>query len=401
MLKRESRRGFTLIELLVVIAIIAMLIALLLPAVQKAREAARRASCQNNLKQIGLALHNYHDTHRTLPPGQINNSFSTETVLGSSPPLTLQYANPVESRAYYAPKNNVNGFQGTSWMLQILPMLDLASLYGFYDQTSNLRTNGDFGAQGPPPDLIFTFPPRTEVPAFYCPSRRNQMDVASGKFSQCDRVDAVSTVLTLPPALTNPVLWTKGGNDYAGVTGSGRTFHENITNPLDVTERQTYSLTPAQLLLTTTTTSVVVNGVSQSLTTSPYTQHPNNIGIFGVNTSVNFLAISDGTSNVIMVAERRLNAQPKTSQLVGATALTQQISSDGWAFGGAATLMSCRNAPHSILSQFDEADSAHDQIIQVCLADGSVKQISVNIDLRTWKNLGNMMQGSAVDSPFQ
>lgn len=63
----NSRRGFTLIELLVVIAIIAILIALLLPAVQQAREAARRSSCKSNLKQLGVALHNYHDTHSVLP----------------------------------------------------------------------------------------------------------------------------------------------------------------------------------------------------------------------------------------------------------------------------------------------------------------------------------------------
>lgn len=93
-----SRSGFTLIELLVVIAIIAVLIALLLPAVQQAREAARRTQCTNNLKQIGLAMHNHHDAYRSFPPGWI----TTDT---SQP-------NP-----------------GWSWQAKILPYIDQAPLY--------------------------------------------------------------------------------------------------------------------------------------------------------------------------------------------------------------------------------------------------------------------------------
>jgi prepilin-type N-terminal cleavage/methylation domain-containing protein/prepilin-type processing-associated H-X9-DG protein len=87
---RSRVRGFTLVELLVVIAIIGVLVALLLPAVQAAREAARRASCQNNFKQIGIALHNYHDVLNTFPSGYLDNPVASEESWGWSA-LMLPY----------------------------------------------------------------------------------------------------------------------------------------------------------------------------------------------------------------------------------------------------------------------------------------------------------------------
>lgn len=114
MIPKRRRSGFTLIELLVVISIIAILIALLLPAVQQAREAARRAKCKNNLKQIGVALHNYAETHSCFP---INYGTTYNT-------------------------NDVNG-RSFSWMTMILPFIEQDPLYKTirFDQHMNSPAN--------------------------------------------------------------------------------------------------------------------------------------------------------------------------------------------------------------------------------------------------------------------
>jgi prepilin-type N-terminal cleavage/methylation domain-containing protein/prepilin-type processing-associated H-X9-DG protein len=98
---RFSRSAFTLVELLVVIAIIGVLVALLLPAVQAAREAARRAQCVNNLKQIGIALHNYSDTLRTLPPGSIWYSSAAPANANNRGPILLHILPFIEQRPLY------------------------------------------------------------------------------------------------------------------------------------------------------------------------------------------------------------------------------------------------------------------------------------------------------------
>ena len=132
MRRMKVRKGFTLIELLVVIAIIAILIALLLPAVQQAREAARRTQCRNNLKQLGLALHNYHDVHLSFPHGGHRFQNGTDT----SP----------------------------SWFVSILPMVDQAAAY------NQLTFEGtDFGGERGI-DHNWQTLSQLRVPGLLCPS---------------------------------------------------------------------------------------------------------------------------------------------------------------------------------------------------------------------------------------
>jgi prepilin-type N-terminal cleavage/methylation domain-containing protein len=130
----RRRPGFTLIELLVVIAIIAILIALLLPAVQQAREAARRTQCKNNMRQLGLAAHMYHDTYKIIPPGCV--AFS---------PAPAAYG----------------GYAAQGAFVFILPFIDQGNLYARYDHNKGFDANDN------------QFVVNTSVNVFECPSTPN------------------------------------------------------------------------------------------------------------------------------------------------------------------------------------------------------------------------------------
>lgn len=140
---RRTQKGFTLIELLVVIAIIAILVALLLPAVQQAREAARRTQCKNNLKQIGLALHNYHDVFSVFPPGRVRNTY--EGIVD----------------AWYT--GNI------AWQPRILAQMEQGNIYQNIDWNlgrGTSGTDGHGGVNGANPGGAR----RQIIPGFRCPS---------------------------------------------------------------------------------------------------------------------------------------------------------------------------------------------------------------------------------------
>ena len=165
---RTPDKAFTLIELLVVIAIIAVLVGLLLPAVQKVREAAARINCQNNLKQIGLGLHNYHDTEGRFPPGYRNLGTTSST-------------------------------PGWGWPFYLLPFVEQSSLYETFGAG---RTNFGNGANPVPATALS----QTRLKVYQCPSDFGPV--------------------------TNPFYDFHGKSNYRGVSGAGDLYQMPMTTDL-------------------------------------------------------------------------------------------------------------------------------------------------------------------------
>ena len=194
-------RGFTLIELLVVIAIIAILIALLLPAVQQAREAARRSTCKNNMKQIGLAMHNYHDTFSRLPAGYIYRGG--------------------------------NGKANYGWSVAILPQMELANLYKKLDAGSDpLYTRYKAGASAADKQLL-----QTVLPVYHCPSDTGG-DVANAvKFGNTDHFSVgYSSYVGAAGWSNSPSYPTKDGDCGGMLWGNSYLRFAEITDGLSNTQ---------------------------------------------------------------------------------------------------------------------------------------------------------------------
>ena len=270
----SRRRGFTLIELLVVIAIIAILIGLLLPAVQKVRDAASRLRCQNNMKQLGLALHNYHDANGKFPAAVYNYRVNTTTAPGG-------VANPelLDNRLW------------KSWMTQILP----------YVEQDALARDTEAKCGGAAPATTYTG--YTAVnPAFnsWYPWDRN------GRFL------ALSTPLSVYKCTADPrqdlatlVAGTPGATPDLKVAFTG---YVAVSGP----DLYAWSKTPANSFYGRETRGILV-------ASNKFDPAIGNREVPVTNRGVAIPAVADGTSNTLMVGER-----PPSSDLVF-----------GWWFAGA------------------------------------------------------------------
>ena len=330
-----GRRGFTMIEAIVVLFVIAILVALLLPAVQESREAARRTQCKNNLKQIGLALHNYHDTYQRFAPG---------FVLDTDGP-----------------------YLGWGWSTSILPYIDCSPYYGSLNFNNGLQREYTRSELHP------------LMPVYRCPSEQGS-----------PRVEHVSVVTT--PVHDGEV--TPGTVD--AVSTFSRTNYFGVAGYLQATSggiMPDFSGEPPTGDVHLNRGSLGNPGTTVS-TGHRYCEQENFQGMFGQNSRVQILDIKDGTSNVMMVGERY---SPRTSSLSSIGHGTWLGVPDCTSAAGLARVLGDTslklNSGFSALTQTTGFGSQHVAGSHFLMADGAVRFFSQTINLRVYRDASTIDDG--------
>ncbi|MFO1091933.1 MAG: DUF1559 domain-containing protein [Planctomycetaceae bacterium] len=382
---RRLRTGFTLIELLVVIAIIAVLIALLLPAVQQAREAARRTQCKNNLKQFGLAFHNYHDAFNMFP-----SSVSIDSVAAGMNATNNGLYNACAS---HRKRDELrHGYVRSPWTVKLLPYIDQAPLFNQFDQTQPFAGWPGHSTLFDPaaPSVNYSIQFNTDAPSvFRCPSTRS-----------------TTRPVCLELRLQEAAARVQNRPDHGR---SGRRRHRSAKRPAD---NQPFSCNP--LLPCYNASNLVV-------------QVPNGNRIFWnngpvfINSSVNVSAITDGTSNQVLAGESMYvglkknytNPPANTTQAwwTWASAARPHPGSNPIVFNTAATLCGmnkpCINFTYQTAMKRQGSANAHGMLMggysswhigggHLLLCDGSVRFISENTDLLTQERMGSTYDGGVL-----
>ena len=345
----SSRRGFTLIELLVVIAIIGVLIALLLPAVQAAREAARRSQCVNNLKQIGLALHNYHSSNDSFPIGGANN-FNGVPTTGTT-------------------------WNGMSAQAQFLSYMEQNAIYNAINfQVPSVGGSGSYGAAGlsMTPDLVNQTARVTVISSFLCPSdpyAKSSININSYLASQ-------GTTAQGNPQTSSGLFscsYAYGVRDCIDGTSNTIAFSEKLVgNPGNILYRG--------------------NGVNGTGV----------VGGFDMSLAASYTVLMSDLAQCVAGMQSGSNIKTNEGQwwIVGTETYTMFTTivppnSKQYQFG------QCRNgcngcSPDS--SQYINASSQHSGGVNVLMADGSVKFIKDSISMPIWMALGTKNNGEVIGS---
>jgi prepilin-type N-terminal cleavage/methylation domain-containing protein/prepilin-type processing-associated H-X9-DG protein len=349
----KVRRGFTLIELLVVIAIIAVLIALLLPAVQAAREAARRSQCVNNLKQLGLGLHNYHSSNDTFPMGGSKNAYGT-------------------AGTYY---------NWETWSAQacMLPYLEQSALYN--------SINFNWAPEGENSGLTAK---NTLVSTFVCPSDTNTNKQFNGNWDNNNYHACAGTTTNVE----------NNGTGVSGMFGSWISFGFR-----DCTDGTSNTIAYAEAL--------VGDGRGQQRgNQNPSSTYRGNGTMYGGSTDN---GIYDATTNPGYVTNLlNLCVQqftPTSGNIMDYRGYRWAIGISGWTVmnvvqapngGGLYKINYCRvncgNGCNTDAATSMPATSAHAGGVNVLMSDGSVRFVKDSVSIRSWYALGTRAGNETISS---